>query len=60
MKTKLIAIACIIAAAVIGWFIYKFAVGIMVFMLFATGAVSGFFVAKLIYHKKEKKEPEKK
>jgi hypothetical protein len=48
-----IVIAVLIAAGVIGIAILKYAVGILVFIIFGSGSLLGFMIAKLIYHKKE-------
>lgn len=56
MKNTLITIAVVIAASVVGWFVFKLSVGLVFFVIVAIGAVSGFFIAKLIYQRKKKDE----
>lgn len=53
MKNTLITIAVLIASAVVGWLVFRLAMGLVFFVIVAIGAVSGFFVAKLIYQRKK-------
>jgi len=53
LKNISIIIAVLIAAGVIGIAILKYAVGILVFIIFGSGTLLGFMVAKLIYKKED-------
>ncbi len=51
LKNIPIIIAVMIAAGVIGIAILKYAVGILVFIIFGSGTLLGYMAAKLIYKK---------
>lgn len=51
LKNISILIAVLIAASVIGIAILKYAVGILVFIIFGSGTLLGFVTAKFIYKK---------
>ncbi len=53
LKNIPILIAVLIAAGVIGIAILKYAVGILVFIIFGSGTLLGYMAAKLIYKKED-------
>lgn len=50
-KNLLITVFVLLGAGVLGLALMKFAIGLIVFLLFGAGAFLGFMVAKLIYKK---------
>jgi len=52
-KNIFIITAVLIAAGVIGIAVLKYAIGILVFIIFGSGGLLGYAIAKLIYDKNE-------
>ncbi len=46
-------IGAIILFSIVGWYIFKFAIGILFFLVFACGCVVGFGIARLFPSKKK-------